>query len=101
MMQTPGPIAFYNSGYHFLFYCLVSAHVCLLTDISPLQKKPFCDLNFLIATVIAAAIPSVITSLIVFQSYTVEIAFGIGLAVLSGLLITLNIQRIIDLDVYF
>lgn len=101
MIIKANPFGFYNTGYHFLFYCLISVHVCLLADLTPLQKKPFCDLNFLFASVTAAIIPSAVTSLVVFESFLKEVSVGTGLAVSFSLLITLTIQHFFDVDIYF
>lgn len=94
-------MSLYSVGYHFLFYSLISVHACLLTDLTPLQKKPFCDLNFLLATVIAAFIPSAMTNLVVFDTFLQEVSFGSGLAVTSSIIITTTIQHFFDVDIYF
>lgn len=101
MMIKTNPASFYNAGYHLFFYLLITAHACLLTDLTPIQKKPLCDLNLLLATMIAAIIPSLVTNLVVFESFLKEVSFGTGLAVTSSLLVTWTIQHVFDVDVYF
>lgn len=101
IIDTVNPNSFYNIGGHFMFFMLVTVHICLFVDISPLQKYPTCKLNYLIASVLAAAIPSAITSLVTFPSSTIELSVGIGSALALSFLITLTIQRIIDIDIDF
>lgn len=84
-----------------MFFMLITAHICLLVDISPLQKRPTCKLNYLIASVLAAAIPSAITSFAPFSSAVMELSIGIGSALALSVLTTLTIQRIIDIDIDF
>jgi len=92
---------FYDISGHFLFYFLITVHICLFVDSTPLQKYPTCKLNYLIASVLAAAIPSVITSFVAFPSSALELSVGIGSAFVLSTLITLTIQRIIDIDIDF
>ena len=82
-----------------MFFMLITAHICLFVDISPLQQHPTCKLNYLIASVLAAAIPSAITSFITFSSAVMELSVGIGSALALSVLITLTIQRVIDIDI--
>lgn len=101
IIDTVNPNSFYNMGGHFMFYMLITAHICLFVDISPLQKYPTCKLNYLIASVLAAAIPSAITSFATLPSPTIELSTGLGSALILSFLITLTIQRIIDIDIDF
>lgn len=82
-----------------MFFMLITAHICLFVDMSPLQKHPTCKLNYLIASVLAAAIPSAITSFITFSSAAMELNIGIGSALALSVLITLTIQRVSDIDI--
>ena len=100
-IDTVSPYSIYSIGGHFLFYFLITVHACLFVDISPLQKYPTCKLNYLIASILAAAIPSAITSLVTFPSSIIEFSVGIGSALALSFLITLTIQRIIDIDIDF
>lgn len=101
LIDTVTPESFYNSGGHFLFYMLIAAHVCIFIDISPLQKYPMCQLNLLLASLISAGVPSIVTLLVAFPTPAVELATGIGVALLLSFLTTLTIQRILNVDVNF
>ena len=101
IIDTVNPNSFYNMGGHFMFYMLITAHICLFVDISPLQKHPTCKLNYLIASLLAAAFPSVVTNLITFSSTSTELSVGIGSALALSVLITLTIQQVIDIDIDF
>lgn len=101
MIDTINPDNFYNIGGHFLFYFLITAHICLFVDISPLQKYAISKLNYLIASIISATAPTVVTNLTNFPSPSMELSTGLGTALLTGLLITLTVQRIIKIDIDF
>ncbi|MBL4761114.1 MAG: hypothetical protein JKY93_00270 [Gammaproteobacteria bacterium] len=101
IIDTVNPNSCYNLGGHFLFYFMITVQICLFVDISPLQKHPTCKLNYLIASVLAAAIPSAITSFATFSSATMELSIGIGSALALSVLTTLTIQQIIDVDIDF
>ncbi|MAT91547.1 MAG: hypothetical protein CME59_03005 [Halioglobus sp.] len=101
MLNMFSPGSFYNTGGHFLFLWVITAHVCLFADISPLQKKSMCALNFLLAGVIAAGIPAALTSSVQFSTPYLELTTGVGLAVALALALSLGIQRVLDIDVEF
>lgn len=101
LIDTVTPDSFYNSGGHFLFYLLITAHACVFLDISPLQKYPMCQLNLLLASSVSAAVPSIATSLIMFSSPAIELFVGVGAALLLSFVTTLTIQRVLDVDVNF
>lgn len=101
MIDTISPDSFYNAGGHYLFFLLITAHVCLFVDISPLQKKSMCGLNYLLATLLSAAVPSIGMSLIVFSTPTKQLTVGISSAVVLSVLITLTIQRVFDMEIDF
>ena len=101
IIDTVSPTSFYNSGGHFLFYMLITTHVCVFLDISPLQKHPMCQLNFLLASLISAAVPSVATLLVPFPTPALELAIGIGAALLLSFVTTLSIQRIFNIDINY
>ncbi len=91
----------YTAAGHFMFYLLVTAHVCLFVDLSPWQKYPLSKLNYLIASVLAAAIPSVITSFATISSSSIELGVGLVSAFTLSIFITLSLQQIINLDYDF
>lgn len=99
--DTIGFQSLYSIGGHFLFYSLLTVHLCLFVDISPLQHYPTCKLNYLIASVIAAAIPSSLTSFIIFPSISVELIVGIACALILSVTLTLTIQRILRINIDF
>ena len=101
LIDTINPDSFYNSSWHVWFYLLLTAHLCVLIDISPWQKRPMCELNLLLASLAAAIVPCVRAEVIAFPSPLVELTVGMGTAVALSLLITLNIQRILDIDINY
>lgn len=101
MIETVSTTSFYSIGGHFLFFFVITTALCLFVDISPLQKYPACKLNYLIASILAAIIPSVLTSSISFSSITEELLLGIGSAVIASIIFILTIQRVIDIEVEF
>ncbi len=101
LIDTVSPDSFYNSGAHFLFFMLLTAHACVLIDISPWQKHPICQLNLLLASMISAAIPSIFVDLVSFSTPVIELVAGIGAALLLSLISTLTIQRFINIDVNY
>ncbi len=98
MIDTIDPNSFYNVGGHFLFYFLITTHICLAIEISPWQKGSTCTLKYLIAGVVSALISSIATNFILFPSPLSELSVGIGSAILICVLITLTIQHFFSLD---
>ncbi len=101
MIEAVYPNSHAAIGSHFLFYLFLTAHICLFVDLSPLQKRATCKLNFLIASLLAAAIPLAITTLVTFPSLAVELFWGVTSALALGVFITLNVQRLLNIDVDF
>lgn len=85
----------------FLFVFLFSLHVCLLFDVSPLQKRPVCKLNFIIGSVIAT-IPTMTFSYLTDISAPME-RFSIlaGITFFSSILVISSIQRFLDYEINF
>lgn len=85
----------------FVYYLLLTAHVCLFIDVSPVQKYPMCKLNLLIASCIAALVPCVVINVTSFSSSLDKHLVGIGIAVVLSVAMALLIQRIIKIDIEF
>ncbi len=101
IIDTVSPDSFYNSGHHFLFFLLLTATTCLLVDLSPLQKHPMCQLNFWLASVVAATVPAIGIDLVSFPSPWLELSAGIGAALCLSVLGSLAIQRLLDVDINY
>ena len=76
----------------FLWYLLLTAHICLFVDLSPLRKKPNSQSNYLAASFISALLTSMTIRLIPFSSFLLKHAIGVSLALLLSIAVTLLIQ---------
>ena len=85
----------------FLVVFLFAVHVCLFVDMSSLQKKPICKLNFLIGSLIATIPAMVLCYLPVHLSLVNHITMVLIFTFFSSVLITLNIQKYLDYEVDF
>lgn len=101
MIDSVSTSDFYIIGDHFLFFLLIAVHMCLLVDLSPIQKYPTCKLNYLIASITAAVVPSLSVRFFTFSSAITELGFGISFVLILSIIMTLTIQRVIDVEIDF
>jgi len=85
----------------FLVVFLFAIHVCLFVDMSSLQKKPICKLNFLIGSLIATIPAMIFCYLPVHLSLVNHIATVLTFTLFSSVLVTLNIQNYLDYEINF
>ena len=85
----------------FLYYLLLTAHICLFVDMSPLQKHPTCKFNYTIASTVSAMIPCIAIRLMTLPTFLLKHATGVGMAILLSIVITLFIQQVIKVDIDF
>jgi hypothetical protein len=85
----------------FLYYLLLTAHVCLFVDMSPMQKHPACKLNYAVASVVSALLPCIAIRLMTFPTLILKHAAGVGIAVLLSIVITLFIQQVVKVNIDF
>lgn len=82
----------------YIIFVLVTAHICLFVDMSPLQKHPMCMLSYCLAALLSAVLPSLITLTYRFSSDTMKMAVGFIVAVICGVIITLFIERVLKFN---
>lgn len=92
-------ISFYSVGGHFLFYLTITAFITLFVDLSPIQKHPISKINYLITSVLAAAIPCLLIYLIHISPLQKEMFIGVFTAIAASIAITLTIQRFFDINI--
>lgn len=85
----------------FLYYLLLTAHICLFVDMSPLQKHPTCKFNYAVASTVSSLLPCIAIRLLTFPTWLLKHATGVGIAILLSILITLFIQQVIKVDIDF
>ncbi len=85
-------------GIQFLWYFLLTAHVCLFVDLSRFQKHPMSKLNHIIASAVSALPPLLFVRLISFPSALIKHSVGIGFAIVLSVIVSLFIQQIIKID---
>lgn len=95
---TIAQTSFYDIGGHMMYFIIITAHICLFIDESPLQKYPLCFLNLSLAILASAAISSFAVELFTLPSFTIEILFGIGVATVSSLICALTFQRVFNVQ---
>lgn len=85
----------------FLYCLLLTSHLCLLVDISSLQKRPMCKLNYMVASFISAIVPAYLIKYPPINLHMIKWGL-VGMSLLIGSLIaTLFIQRVINVDIDF
>jgi len=82
----------------YLYYLLLTSHVCLFVDSSRWQKYPVSRFNHVLASLLAALPATIISNTFNFSSTSIEVAIGISTAVILSTAITLVIQRVINFD---
>ncbi len=89
-------------GDFFLLFTLISTHLVLFIDVSPLQQHPTCSLNFIIAILTSAVIPSLFVRFINLSTSKAELLSGLTICVVLSLLTTLTIQKVnpVNIDFY-
>lgn len=85
----------------YIVFTVITSHLCLFLDLSPIQKNPMCKLNYLFALLLSAILPSILTTFIDYSSTTLKVAVGLSVALICSALITLFIQKVINIDVDF
>lgn len=85
----------------FLIVCLFSAHICLFFDMSPLQKKPTCKMNFLIACSIATVPPMLFSYFTAIPSLIVHYSLLGVITLVSSITVIATIQKYLDYEINF
>ena len=99
MFDIFNPDSFYNFGYHFLYFWCLTVFFCLMVDISPLQEKSMCTLNYVLASLLAAIVPTILTNSVDFSSHRIELWVGTVLSIALSIILTLTIQKYLDIDI--
>jgi hypothetical protein len=85
----------------FLIVLLFSMHVSLFFDISSLQKRPACKLNFLIGNLIATIPPLMFSYLTAISSQLIHISAVAVITFISSILVISTIQKYLDYEINF
>jgi len=86
-----------NLVVNYLYYLLLTSHICLFVDLSRLQKYPASRLNHLLASMISSLVAVLFTNTISFSSAIVEVTAGIAIALSFSAAIILVIQRVVKI----
>ena len=83
---------------NYLYYLLLTCHICLFVELSPLQKNPASKFNYFLASSVSAVAPFLITNTITFSSELMKNSAGIAAGAIASFITILTIQRIINID---
>lgn len=84
-----------------LYYLVFTINVCLFVDLSPLQKYPMCKFNYALAAGISALPPFAMFQVLTFSSPWVQHIAGAAVATVASIVISLQIQKVIPIDIDF
>lgn len=101
MISSINPGSNFSIITDFIIYLTITAHLCLFIDISPLQKYPTCKLNYILASILAAVVASIITASLPFASHLKQLLVGSGIASIVCVPMILSIQCMFDIDIDF
>lgn len=93
-----GSADFWN---YFVMLLLLAAHVVLFVDLSPIQKRPLCSLNFVFAVLISALVPTLLVPRMNAIGSDARLLSIAVVTVVLSIIITLTIQSVLDINIEF
>jgi hypothetical protein len=82
----------------YLYYLLLTCHVCLFIELSPIIKRPVSRLSYFLASTVSAAVPFIVTTTMTFSTELLRNSVGTLTAVAASFGTLLIIQKFINID---